>query len=143
MIFWPMFWRIIYPKANFCFNNSIFHWQIKLILHRSDFWHLRRNPALTFSKWLFFQTSWIHELKTKCFYKFSLDRNRVENCDLFRHPVFTSDLVIFDLLVSLFWTSLSLIDHLLVSLFWKSLSLIGHLLINIMLPQWVFVVSFE
>ena len=32
-------------------------WQIKLISHRSDFWHLSRKPAVIFSKWIFFQNS--------------------------------------------------------------------------------------
>ena len=32
-------------------------WQIKLISHRSYFWHLSRKPAVKFSKWTFFQNS--------------------------------------------------------------------------------------
>ena len=44
-------------KNNFCFHESIFQWQIKLISHRSEFWYLRRKPAAIFSKWIFFQNS--------------------------------------------------------------------------------------
>ena len=57
MIFWSFFRTMPYTKDNFCFNESIFQWQIKLISHRSEFWQLRRKPAVIFSKWIFFQNS--------------------------------------------------------------------------------------
>ena len=57
MIFWPFFGTITYPKDNFCFHESIFQWQIKLISYRSEFWDLRRKSAFILSKWLFFQNS--------------------------------------------------------------------------------------
>ena len=43
-----------YKQDNFCFHESIFHRQIKLISYRIEFWHLRRKPTLLFSKWPFF-----------------------------------------------------------------------------------------
>ena len=58
-IFLSFFGTITWPKDIFCFHESIFQWQIKLISYRSEFWHLRRKPALLFSKWPFFQNSLI------------------------------------------------------------------------------------
>ena len=53
-----LFFRtIIYPKDNFCFHESIFQWQTKHISHQSEFWSLRRKPAVIFSKWLIFHNS--------------------------------------------------------------------------------------
>ena len=46
---------------------SFFHaWKciISGLVCRSEFWHLRRNPALVFSKWLFFQNSLGHSWDT-------------------------------------------------------------------------------
>ncbi len=57
MIFWSLFGTITYPTDIFCFHESIFQWQIKLISYRSDFWHLRRKSVVIFSKWMFFQNS--------------------------------------------------------------------------------------
>ena len=55
--FWFILETITYPKDNFCFYESMLQWQIKLISHRSGFWHLRKNTALILSKCLFFQNS--------------------------------------------------------------------------------------
>ena len=57
MIFWSFLGTMTYTKDNFFLHESIFQWQIKLISHQSEFWHLRRKPAVIFSKWLFFQNS--------------------------------------------------------------------------------------
>ena len=51
----------IFVKINF------FHaWKciISGVKYRSMFWHLRRKPALLFSKWLFFQNSLVISLAT-------------------------------------------------------------------------------
>ena len=57
MIFWSFLGTMTYTKVNFCFHESIFQWQIKLISRRSQFWHLRRKTAVIFSKLQFFQNS--------------------------------------------------------------------------------------
>ena len=49
-IFWPFFGTITYSNTNFCFKESIFQWQFKLISYRSEFWLLRRKSAVIFSK---------------------------------------------------------------------------------------------
>ena len=63
VFFWGSLGTMTYKKDNFCFHESIFHRQIKLISYRSEFWQLRRKPALLFSKWLFvknfFDESWV------------------------------------------------------------------------------------
>ena len=73
MTFWSSFGTITYTKDQYCFNESIFQWQIKLISYRSEFWHLRRKSAVVFLKWLFFQNSlaisWV-ELERIFFLKF-------------------------------------------------------------------------
>ena len=51
------FGTITYLKDNFCFNESIFQWQIKHISHRREFWNLIRKPAVIFPQRLFFQNS--------------------------------------------------------------------------------------
>ena len=51
------FGAITYSKDTFCFQESIFQWQISLISYRSKFWYLRGKPAVIFSKCLFFQNS--------------------------------------------------------------------------------------
>ena len=57
IIFLSFFGAIRYSKDIFCFQESIFQWQISLISYRSGFWHLRRKPAVICSKCLFFQNS--------------------------------------------------------------------------------------
>ena len=71
--FWPfLFWsgftwystdnclglHITYLNDIFCFKESIFQWQIKLISYRSEFWLLRRKSAVIFSKLIFFKILW-------------------------------------------------------------------------------------
>ena len=48
MIFWSFFGTITYSNNTFCFKESIFQWQFKLISYRSEFWHLRRKLAHLF-----------------------------------------------------------------------------------------------
>ena len=55
IMFLSFFGAITYSKDIFCFQESIFQWQISLISYRSDFWHLRGKAAVIFSKCLFFQ----------------------------------------------------------------------------------------
>ena len=55
--FGQFFWTIKWPKDIFHFHESIFQWHNKLISHRSQFWHLRKKPAVIFSKRMFFQNS--------------------------------------------------------------------------------------
>ena len=55
IIFWSFFETIKYPKVIFCFLESLFYQQIKLISHRSVFWHTRRKTVVIFSKLKFFK----------------------------------------------------------------------------------------
>ena len=45
LLFWSFLGTMTYTKNNFCFHESIFQWQIKLISHQSEFWHLRRKTS--------------------------------------------------------------------------------------------------
>ena len=49
MIFQSFFITITYPKDKISIKKSIFHWKIKLIYNRSEFWHLKRKQ-LSFLK---------------------------------------------------------------------------------------------
>ena len=40
MIFWSFMETMTYTKNNFCFHESIFQWEIKLISHQSEVLHL-------------------------------------------------------------------------------------------------------
>ena len=64
MIFWSFFGTITYSNDKFCFKESIFRWQIKLISHRSEFCYLRMKSAVIFSKLIFFQNSLMISLAT-------------------------------------------------------------------------------
>ena len=48
-----------YLRANNGENKKCHSWKCIFsgVFHRSEFWHLRRKPAVIFSKWLFFQKS--------------------------------------------------------------------------------------
>ena len=97
---WSFFKTMTYTKDNFCFHESIFHRQIKLISYRSEFWRLRRKPAFLFSKQPFFQNSLIipwatysgkmQVKKQYIFWTFYKIENGKVNCDLFCRSVFSS-----------------------------------------------------
>ena len=48
-----------YYRGNIGENKKCHAWKCIIwgVFHRSMFWHLRRKPAVIFSKWLFFQNS--------------------------------------------------------------------------------------
>ena len=79
MTFWSSFGTLTLTKDQFCFNKSIFQCQIKLISYRSQFWHLRRKPAVIFSKWLFFQNSLMISWATYSLNTFKCHKSNIKN----------------------------------------------------------------
>ena len=69
------------------------------VKYRNNFWHLKRKPAVTFSKWLFFQNSlvvpwpiWSEKMQVKEVLKFWIffnHRSYIYFCQFFKSTVFS------------------------------------------------------
>ena len=96
MIFWSFFGTMSYTKDNFCFHESILQWQIKLISHRNEFWHLWRKPTVIFSKIDIF-SKFFDELGLTYYGKMQVKRSGKLFCELFTNDFFRYTFVTFEL----------------------------------------------